>query len=34
MMNWPTTRNKLWLLAITLLLIMVSGENLIERGRL
>jgi hypothetical protein len=26
--------DKLWLLAITLLLIMVSGENLIERGRL
>src|SRR5215468_868105 len=34
MMNWPTTRNKLWLHAITLLLIMVSGENLIKRGRL
>ena len=26
--------DKLWLLSITLLLIMVSGENLIERGRL
>jgi hypothetical protein len=26
--------DKLWLLAMTLLLIMVSGENLIERGRL
>ena len=26
--------DKLWLLSITLLLIMVSGENLLERGRL
>jgi hypothetical protein len=26
--------DKLWLLAITLLLIMVSGEELVERGRL
>ena len=26
--------DKLWLLSVTLLLIMVSGENLIERGRL
>jgi hypothetical protein len=26
--------DKLWLLSITLLLIMVSGENLVERGRL
>jgi hypothetical protein len=26
--------DKLWLLAITLLLIMISGENLIEPGRL
>ena len=26
--------DKLWLLAITLLLIMVSGESLIEHGRL
>jgi hypothetical protein len=26
--------DKLWLLAITLLLIMVSGENLIENGQL
>jgi hypothetical protein len=26
--------DKLWLLSITLLLIVVSGENLIERGRL
>jgi hypothetical protein len=26
--------DKLWLLAVTLLLIMVSGEELVERGRL
>ena len=26
--------HKLWLLAITLLLIMISGEQLVERGRL
>jgi hypothetical protein len=26
--------DKLWLLAVTLLLIMISGENLVERGRL
>jgi hypothetical protein len=26
--------DKLWLLSITLLLIMISGENLLERGRL
>ncbi|MGA8658869.1 MAG: hypothetical protein WB586_22275 [Chthoniobacterales bacterium] len=45
MKSWPITQegvdlsaedfvDKLWLLAITLLLIMVSGENLVERGRL
>ena len=45
MMTWPKMKkastyrlrafvDKLWLLAITLLLIMVSGKNLVEHGRL